>query len=258
MKINNEAVTVVDKPFIFKAVENCVKVTDPGLQAELKTLMDRSDAAAKGNVFERFMMTVFIETFKARRLSDWPLSPDLDGDVEIDGWKDPGLLQGTTHAMLSMEVFMDAHVNHHSTRNNAPVAPFFFPATSLRTRYGVLHPHRRSKGGTCLRPAQPASFSASCIQAHAKDFRNFCHENIYISMVVAYPMTRSPYLPPVQVPNVDASGVQQVVIHVGDSHFGQIFPKEHVRFIDRLKNAGKRSAEDDDSDVEDRFKKQRS
>ncbi|KAF9398629.1 hypothetical protein BGZ94_005950, partial [Podila epigama] len=125
--IKNEAVTVVDEPFVFKAVENYFNVTDPGLQAELKSLMDRSDAAAKGNLFERYMMTVFSETFKARRLSEWPhqpsilsMCPALDGEVEIIGWREPGLLQGTTHAIMSMEEFMDAHVNHHSVRNNKP------------------------------------------------------------------------------------------------------------------------------------------
>jgi hypothetical protein len=99
--------------------------------------------------------------------------------------------------------------------------------------------------------------SAPCIQDHAKDFRNFCPDNIYISMAVAYPITCSPNLPPVQVPKTDANGVQQVVIRVGDSNFGKIFPRDHVMFIDRLKTAGKRTAGDIDSDDEDRPKKAR-
>ncbi|KAF9079371.1 hypothetical protein BGX23_004238, partial [Mortierella sp. AD031] len=57
---------------------------------------------------------------------------------------------------------------------------------------------------------------------------------------------------------IDANGIQQVVINVGDHNFGDIFPREHVEFIDRLKNAGKRSADDDESDCEDRSKKPRS
>ncbi|KAF9313099.1 hypothetical protein BG006_004221, partial [Podila minutissima] len=54
----------------------------------------------------------------------------------------------------------------------------------------------------------------------------------------------------------DPSGVQQVVINVSDDNFGDIFPKEHVEFIDRLKNVGKRPAEDDDYN-DDRTEKQR-
>ncbi|KAG9060868.1 hypothetical protein KI688_007937 [Linnemannia hyalina] len=100
--------------------------------------------------------------------------------------------------------------------------------------------------------------SASCIQDHAKDFQNVCPDNIYISMVVAYPMVCGARLPPaVEVPEKDARGVQQVVIRVSDTNFGQIFPKEHVEFIDRLKNARKRAADDVDSDDEDRSKKLR-
>jgi len=52
-------------------------------------------------------------------------------------------------------------------------------------------------------------------------------------------------------------GVQQVVIRVSNINFAQIFPKEHVKFIDRLKDAGKRTADDVDSGDEDRSKKQR-
>ncbi|KAF9096993.1 hypothetical protein BGX23_010036 [Mortierella sp. AD031] len=266
--INNDAVTVVDEPFVFKA-------------AELKSLMDRLDAAAKGNLFERYMMTIFSETFKARRLSDWPhqppnldMCPALDGEVEIVGWRDPGLLQGTTHAIVSMEEFMDAYVNYQSMRNDMPVPPFFFPNHKpsgpdmvffirIDGRKVVpvfvqmkLHQSSVSLSKKFWNLALD-TVSASCIRGHVKDFRDFCPDNIYISMVVAYPMTCSPFLPPVKVPKTDANGLQQVVIRVGDTNFGQIFPKDHVKFIDRLKNAGKRAADDIDSDDEGRSKKLR-
>jgi hypothetical protein len=58
------------------------------------------------------------------------MCPSLVGKVEIVGWREPGLEQGTTHAMMSMEEFMDAHVNHKPTRNKMPVAPFFFPKSN--------------------------------------------------------------------------------------------------------------------------------
>ncbi|KAF8926728.1 hypothetical protein BGZ47_002569 [Haplosporangium gracile] len=281
--VNQNAVTVVDEPFVFKAVENYFTATDPGFQTALKELMDRTDAAAQGNIFERYMMTVFSETFKSRRLSDWPhqppileMCPDLVGEVEIVGWREPALLQGTTHEMMSMEEFMDAHVNRHSTRNNTPVAPFFFPSNKpsgpdmvffiridgcrmvpvfvqmkLHQSPATLYKKLWEKALTTV--------SASCIQDHAKDLQNFCPDNIYISMVVAYPMVCGARLPPaVEVPEKDTRGVQQVVIRVSDTNFSEIFPKEHVDFIDRLKNARKRSADDGDSDDEDSSKKQRS
>ncbi|OAQ26046.1 hypothetical protein K457DRAFT_22459 [Linnemannia elongata AG-77] len=103
--------------------------------------------------------------------------------------------------------------------------------------------------------------SATKIEDHAKNFRKYCPDNVYISMIVAYPTKWTDKLPaPSEFPK-DPSGVQQVVINVSDNNFGVnfgvIFPQEHVEFIDRLKNARKRSADDDDSNDED-FKKQRS
>jgi hypothetical protein len=99
--------------------------------------------------------------------------------------------------------------------------------------------------------------SAPTIERHAKDFRWYCPDNIYISMIVAYPTEWTSKLASRPTAKIDASGVQQVVINVGDQNFGQIFPKEHVEFIDRLKSAGKRSAEDDESEGEDHSKKQK-
>ncbi|KAG0208804.1 hypothetical protein BGX28_000347 [Mortierella sp. GBA30] len=188
------------------------------------------------------------------------MCPGLVGEVEIVGWREPALLQGTTHEMMSMEEFMDAHVNHHSTRNNAPAAPFFFPSNKpsgpdivffIRIDGARLVPvfvqmklHQSSATlYTKLWKKALTTDSASCIQDHAKNFQNFCPDNIYISMV-AYPMVCGARLPPaVDVPEKDSRGVQQVVIRVSETNFGQIFPKEHVEFIDRLKNAGKRTAD---------------
>ncbi|KAF9369458.1 hypothetical protein CPB97_003587, partial [Podila verticillata] len=93
--------------------------------------------------------------------------------------------------------------------------------------------------------------SAPKIEGHAKNFRKYCPDNIYISMIVAYPTKWTDKLPaPSELPK-DPSGVQQVMINVNDNNFGDIIPQEHVEFIDRLKNARKRSADNDDSKDED-------
>ncbi|KAF9929041.1 hypothetical protein BGZ67_006616 [Mortierella alpina] len=164
---------------------------------------------------------------------------------------------------MSMEEFMDAHVNHQSTRNNTPVAPFFFPKSKpsgpdlvffIRIDGRRIVPVFVHSATLYKKLWEKAlrTVSASCIQDYAKDFQKFCPDNIYISMVVAYPMICGASLPPaVEVPAKDARGVQQVVIRVSDVNFGQIFPKEHVMFIDRLKNAGNRAADDVDSDDDD-------
>ncbi|KAK3806213.1 MAG: hypothetical protein J3R72DRAFT_499657 [Linnemannia gamsii] len=186
----------------------------------------------------------------------------LVGKVEIVGWKEPGLEQGTTHAMMSMKEFMDAHVNHGSTRNNMPVAPFFFPKSKPSGPDLVFF--IRIDGARLvpvfvqMKLHQGSTVSAPKIEGHAKNFRKYCPDNVYISMIVAYPTKWTDKLPaPSELPK-DPSGVQQVVINISDNNFSDIFPQEHVEFIDRLKNARKRSADDDDSNDEDCSKKQRS
>ncbi|KAF9080710.1 hypothetical protein BGX27_005313 [Mortierella sp. AM989] len=202
------------------------------------------------------------------------MCPALVGKVEIVGWKEPGLEQGTTHTMMSMEDFMDAHVNHDSTRNNMPVAPFFFPKSKpsgpdllffIRIDGCRVVPvfiqmklHQGSSNFSEKDWNEALStVSAAKIESHAKDFRKYCPNNVYISMIVAYPTKWTDKLPPLSKLEQDESGVKQVVINVGDDNFGDIFPKEHVEFIDRLKNARKRTSGDDDSNGED-CKKQRS
>jgi hypothetical protein len=102
-----------------------------------------------------------------------------------------------------------------------------------------------------------STVSAPKIEDHARTFRNYCPEKVYISMIVAYPTKWTDNLPSSSELPMDPSGVQQVVINVSDDNFGAIFPKDHVEFIDRLKNARKRSADDDDTNDEGCPKKQR-
>ena len=281
--LNGQAVTVVDEPFVSEAVENYYSAIDPYFMKEVRKRMVKSTPIEQGCVFEQFMMKVFGETFNSRPLSEWPhqpaisaMCPALVGKVEIVGWREPGLEQGTTHAMMSMVEFMDAHVNHGSTRNNMPVAPFFFPKSKpsgpdflfffVRIDGARVIPvfvqmklHQGSSNFSEKDWKEALStLSASKIEDHAKTFRKYCPDNVYISMIVAYPLKwTDKLLSPSDLPE-DPSGVQQVIINVGDNNFGDIFPKEHVQFIDRLKNARKRSVDDDEGSDEDCSKKQRS
>ncbi|KAF9954072.1 hypothetical protein BGZ72_004934 [Mortierella alpina] len=151
---------------------------------------------------------------------------------------------------MTMEEFMDAHVNHHSMHNNVPVAQFYFPKS--KPSGPDLGFFIRIDGRVAL-----STVSATKIEGHAKNLRQCCPDNVYISMIIAYPTKWTSKLPEFSDLPKDTSGVQQVVINIGDNNFGDIFPKEHVEFIDRLKNAGKRSADDSESDGESHSKKQK-
>ena len=123
--------------------------------------------------------------------------------AEIVGWKEPGLEQGMTHAMMSMEEFMEAHVNHGSTCNNMPVAPFFFPKTKpsgpgsvffIQIDGAQLVPvfvqMKLYEGSSNFSERDwndaLCTVSAPKIEGHAKNFRMYCPDNVYISMIVAY------------------------------------------------------------------------
>ncbi|KAF9089137.1 hypothetical protein BGX23_006905 [Mortierella sp. AD031] len=254
---HGHAVTVLDEPFVSKAVENYFVATDPYFKKAVRRQMQTSTSTSNhGSMFEQSMMNVFSEKFDARPLSEWPHQPPISdicevlvGKVEVVGWREPGLQQGTTHKNMSTEQFMDAHVNHQSTFNNMPVAPFYFPKSKPYTKVIQLF---RGDWKDAL-----STVSAPKIEEHAKDFRDDCPDNVYISMIVAYPTKWSSQLPTLPDAISHASGVQQVVINVGDYNFSDIFPKDHVEFINRLKNARKRSAADEDDDGDDRTKKQR-
>ncbi|KAF9907382.1 hypothetical protein BX616_000423, partial [Lobosporangium transversale] len=255
--IRGRAVTVIDEPFVSKAVENYFAAIDPYFAREVQN----ATPIEQGCVFERFMMKVFSETFNRGPLAEWPHSPKISkmcpalvGNVEIVGWKEPGLEQGTTHAMMSMGEFMDAHVNNNSKRNSVPVAPFFFPKPKpsgpdlvffIRVDNERIFPvfvqMKLHQGSSNFSEADwndaLSTVSAPKIECHAENFREYCPENVYINMIIAYPTKWTDKLPASSELPKDASGVQQVVINISDDNFGNVFPKEHVEFIDRLKNA---------------------
>ncbi|KAF9113340.1 hypothetical protein BGX30_006972, partial [Mortierella sp. GBA39] len=162
-----------------------------------------------------------------------------------------------THTVMSMEEFMDSHVNHGSTRNNMPVAPFFFPKSNPsgpdlvffiqidgKRVVPVFVQMKLHQGSSTFSEKDwknaPSTVWAPKIESLAKNFRDYCPDEVYISVIVAYPTGRTCKLPALSELPVDTSGVRQVIINVGDDNFGDIFPRSI------LKNAGKRSAGDED------------
>ncbi|KAF9969015.1 hypothetical protein BGZ73_008842, partial [Actinomortierella ambigua] len=240
--IQGQAVTVMDESFVSKAVENYFVATDPYFKKEVRKRMMKSTASEKGCFQRDVQRKTSIGVATSAPISE--MCSALIGKVEIVGWREPGLEQGTTHAMMSMEDFMDAHVNHQSTRNNMPVAPFFFPKSKpsgpdllffIRIdgcRMVPIFVQMKLHQGSSNFSEKDwnnalSTVSAAKIESHAKNFRKYCPDNVYISMIVAYPTKWTDKLPaPSELPK-DASGVQQVVINVSDNNFGDIFPREH-------------------------------
>ncbi|KAF9562020.1 hypothetical protein BGW38_008998, partial [Lunasporangiospora selenospora] len=218
--IQGHAITTLDEPFVFKAVEVYYSNIDKYFQTATQRRMDLSISASNhGSMFEQYMMSVLKEALDLKPLSDWPhdppisdLCPALVGKTEIVGWVQSGLQQGITHKSITMEEFMDAHVNHQSTWDNRAVPPFFFPKSNpsgpdlvffLRidgTRvvpvFVQLKLHQKSSrfADKDWRSAL-STVSAPKIMGHAKGFRKFCPEDIYISLIIAYPTEWTSKLP---------------------------------------------------------------
>ncbi|KAG0276255.1 hypothetical protein BGZ97_010116, partial [Linnemannia gamsii] len=111
---------------ILQLIERCsTKMRDSGFMKTLEYWVLQSDKAqAHGNAWELMMMNVLAETFKTRALSDWPHEPSissqcaaLDGHAVIVGLDEQGLQRGISHEHISMEDFMEAHVNNDSVRH---------------------------------------------------------------------------------------------------------------------------------------------
>ncbi|KAG0360509.1 hypothetical protein BG005_010533 [Podila minutissima] len=206
--IHGRAVTALDEPFVFKAVENYYIARDPYFKKEIRWQMRLSTSGPdQGSI--KPVAPFFFPKSK-------PSVPDMVFIIRIDG---------TT----VIPVFVQLKLHHKSSS---------FSENDWRDALSTV--------------------SAPKIENHSKDFRKYCPDNIYISMIVAYPTKWTSKLPEVPPTTMDTSGVQQVVINIGDNNFSKIFPEEHVEFIDRIKNVGKRSAEgDNDDDGDARTKKPR-
>ncbi|KAF9346583.1 hypothetical protein BGX26_001887 [Mortierella sp. AD094] len=102
--------TVLDEPFVLKAVKAFFQERDPLLlDAAERAMLHSTTPSVHGNMWETCMPPVFIETFKNRPLSSWPL---LNNNTLPDSLAD----------------FMKAHVENRSKRGDQDIPPFYFPA----------------------------------------------------------------------------------------------------------------------------------
>ncbi|KAF9546186.1 hypothetical protein BGW38_009668, partial [Lunasporangiospora selenospora] len=130
--------TVLDEPFVLKATRAYFQERDPLLLAAAERAMLHSDnATVHGNMWETLMPPVFVETFKSRPLSSWPLLanntfPDsLAGDVMIVGFTEQQSKLAISHKNISTHAFMEAHAKNGSKREDQDIPPFYFPAPHI-------------------------------------------------------------------------------------------------------------------------------
>ncbi|KAF9119094.1 hypothetical protein BGX30_004085, partial [Mortierella sp. GBA39] len=110
---------------------------DPLLLADAeRAVLHSTNASVHGNMWEN-MLPVFIETFKNRPLSSWPLlasntlPESLAGDVTIVGYTDQQSKLAVSHKNITTHDFMEVHVKNGSKREEQDIPPFYFPAPHI-------------------------------------------------------------------------------------------------------------------------------
>ncbi|KAF9115634.1 hypothetical protein BGX30_006203 [Mortierella sp. GBA39] len=272
--IDGVARTVLDEPFVLKAAENFFKMRDSDFMKTIEWWVQQSDRAqAHGYAWELMMMNVLTEVFKTRAFSDWPhelliLSQcaKLAGTAVIVGLDEQGLQRGISHEHISMEEFMDAHVNTNSLRQGQPVPPFFFPKANpsgpdivfyirVKDRLFPVFVQLKLRQIVTKKEAKAAlkTVSAPTIETHVRDLGRFCPtDNTYISMIIAYPATVSAKLFPRPDfaydlrprPGRKHECLTQIKVIIDKSNISKIFPQSHVDFLDGIKAPLKRPAVD--------------
>ncbi|KAG0334545.1 hypothetical protein BG004_000364, partial [Podila humilis] len=274
--IDGDTRTVLDEPFVLKAVENYFKKRDSNFMKSLQHWDMQSDKAqVHGYAWELMMMDVLVEAFKTHALSDWPHEPSitsqcsaLKGHAVIVGLNEHGLKRGITHEHITMEDFLDAHLNKHSVLGDRAIPPFFFPkakpsgpdiAFYIRVQdklfpvFVQLKLRQVMSTEDVLKAVQTAS--APAVEGHVKSLDRFCPTNkTFISMIIEYPskvvdklLFRGDTFEKLRLrslvdkkPNV----LSQVQIMIDSENINEILPMSHVEFLAGIKDPMKRQAEE--------------
>ncbi|KAF8945873.1 hypothetical protein BGZ47_001832 [Haplosporangium gracile] len=272
--VDGVARTVLDEPFVLKAAQNYFKMRDSDFMKTMEWWVQQSDRAqAHGYAWELMMTSVLTEAFKTRAFSNWPQGPSilsqcakLAGNAAIVGLDEQGLQRGISYEHISIEEFMNAHVNTNSLRQGQPVPPFFFPKAKpsgsdivfyiwVKDKLFPVFVQLKLRQILTTKDAKAAlkTVSASTIKAHVKDLGCFCPtDNTYISMIIAYPATVAAKLRPRPVPKYNLRPqpetkdkcLTQVTVIIDNSNISGIFPQSHVDFLDGIKASVKRQAAD--------------
>lgn len=256
--------TVLNEPFVVKAAENYFMEKDSQFMTTLKSWMLRTDRPqAHGYGWELMMMNILVTALETSDFSRWPQTPPifsqcagLVGKVEIVGWDKQGLQCGITYEHITLQEFMDAHVNLNSTKDCRTIPPFFFPKAKpsgpdiiffirINSNLFPIFVQLKLRQGMPKKDVLSAidSVSAAKIDDHIKDLRSFCPCNTFISMVIAYPATFIDKLvprPDSQIYNLRPQSrpknndLTNVQVMIDKSNFAEIFPKYHVDFLNSV------------------------
>ncbi|KAF9157867.1 hypothetical protein BGX20_003697, partial [Mortierella sp. AD010] len=133
--LEGNARTVLDEPFVLKAAKNYFNQKDPlFIAAAKRAMLSSNNPSVHGSMWETCMPAVFVETFKNRPFSSWPLLSNnsipeqLAGNVTIVGYSEQEPRLAISHKDITTQAFMKAHVQGSSKQGDNTIPPFYFPA----------------------------------------------------------------------------------------------------------------------------------
>ncbi|KAF9122844.1 hypothetical protein BG015_005456, partial [Linnemannia schmuckeri] len=168
--VDGVARTVLDEPFVLKAAENYFKT------------LPRLTLSQIGHTDPRFSQCAI-----------------LVGIAAIVGLDEQELQCGISYEHISVEEFMDAHVNTNSFQQGQPVPPFFFPKAKPSGPDIVFCIRLKLRQILTTKDVKVdlKTVSAPTTEVHVKDLGRFCPiDNTYINMIIAYPATVAAKLRP--------------------------------------------------------------
>ncbi|KAF9199838.1 hypothetical protein BGZ49_009999 [Haplosporangium sp. Z 27] len=278
LKFGNQLKTVLDEPFALQAALNYYDGQDPGftntvgfMNTVRATWNIVPGPSVHGSHWELAIMDTLIHIFHNKILSETPLFSTSNPCQDLTLGTRASIVaatcnrRGINHNMMSLEKFLESHIEHGSLSEGQKLPPFYLPAIKpsgpdlvfvLKFEGDVYYPvfvQLKLRHGLSSAQAVHAleTVQEEAVEGHlnnhpkkqkkpSKIYRlsEFCTNGKYIGVVVCYPKDLSSFegdlIEIVDGTNI-VNDVQQVSLTIDERNIRTLFPKNHMEALDALK-----------------------
>ena len=271
LHFGEETATVLDEPFALDASVNYFRQYDPGFHSAICTLLaSGTNSSVHGHQWEMAVLPSLAHVFHDKTLSQTALVPKgtkvydpiLGGKAEIVGFVNHRAL-GTNSDSMTLEAFLDAHVNYGSRKDGKSVPPFYHPDETpsgpdvafvlhidnhgycpVFVQLKMRHEIKQAKTDHAF-----STVKSEAVEKHLDEttLQTFCtaHPKRFLGVVVAYPaelaggegtfpeVRRSPRLLSMQ--GEMPQSPQCISLRIDKNNIHDLFPKNHMEALDLLK-----------------------
>ncbi|KAF9177895.1 hypothetical protein BGZ51_008187 [Haplosporangium sp. Z 767] len=268
LHFGGEATTVLDEPFALRAAVNYFRQYDPDFHSAICTLLGSgSTASVHGHQWELAALPSLAHVFHDKTLSEADLVPKgakscdplLGHNAKIAGYVNH-LTLGTDFESMSLDSFLDAHVNHDSCKDGKPVPPFYRPTETpsgpdvafvlyfdnhgfcpvfiqLKMRHKMTKVGAQGAFSTVKSEAVEGDLQESMLQM-------FCTGNPkrFLGVVITYPAELAGVeimFPQVRrserICSAQGESPQCILLRIDKNNIHSLFPKNHMQALDLLK-----------------------